>query len=112
MLAKWGFYTKFYQKIKFLRLKIMCLTVSLKKEKKIFLAFLKLLKKGAGSGAGSINQRYRSADPDPHQNVTDPQHSFLAGSAGISIILGRLILISIRVKSQIQIRSRVKIQEL
>jgi hypothetical protein len=28
----------------------------------------------SGSGAGSIRQRYGSADPDPHQNVTDPQH--------------------------------------
>jgi hypothetical protein len=25
---------------------------------------------------GSINQRYGSGDPDPHQNVTDPQHCF------------------------------------
>ncbi len=24
----------------------------------------------------SISQRYRSGDPDPHQNVTDPQHWF------------------------------------
>ena len=30
------------------------------------------LKKGVGSG--SVSQRYRSADPDPHQDVTDPQH--------------------------------------
>jgi hypothetical protein len=30
------------------------------------------LKKGVGSG--SISQRYGSWDPDPHQNVTDPQH--------------------------------------
>ena len=25
-------------------------------------------------GSGSINQKHGSADPDPHQNVTDPQH--------------------------------------
>jgi hypothetical protein len=25
-------------------------------------------------GAGSVSQRYGSADPDPYQNVTDPQH--------------------------------------
>jgi hypothetical protein len=25
-------------------------------------------------GVGSISQRYRSGDPDPHQNVTDPQN--------------------------------------
>jgi hypothetical protein len=42
-----------------------------------FLAYLKFLKKGVGSGVGSgsraMSQRYGSADPDPHQNVTDPQ---------------------------------------
>jgi hypothetical protein len=27
----------------------------------------------AGSGSGLISQRYGSADPDPYQNVTDPQ---------------------------------------
>jgi hypothetical protein len=36
------------------------------------------LKKGigsrVGSGFGSMGQRYESGDPDPHQNVTDPQH--------------------------------------
>jgi hypothetical protein len=33
---------------------------------------------GVGSGSGSISQRYGSEDtnPDPHQNVTDPQHCF------------------------------------
>ncbi len=25
-------------------------------------------------GSGSISQRHGSADPDPHQNVMDPQH--------------------------------------
>ncbi len=29
---------------------------------------------GSGVGSGSISQRYGSGDPDPHQNVTDPQH--------------------------------------
>jgi hypothetical protein len=29
---------------------------------------------GAGAGSGSISLRYGFADPDPHQNVTDPQH--------------------------------------
>jgi hypothetical protein len=28
---------------------------------------------GVGSGSGSISKRYGSGDPDPHQNVTDPQ---------------------------------------
>jgi hypothetical protein len=27
-------------------------------------------------GSGSIGVRYGSADPDPHQNITDPQHWF------------------------------------
>jgi hypothetical protein len=37
------------------------------------------MKKGVGSGvgSGSISERYGSGDPDPHQNVTDPQHCFL-----------------------------------
>ncbi len=42
------------------------------------MASLKSLKKGVrsgvGSGSGSISQRYGSGDPDPHQNVPDPQH--------------------------------------
>jgi hypothetical protein len=28
-------------------------------------------------GSGSISQRHGSADPDPHQNVMDPQHCFV-----------------------------------
>jgi hypothetical protein len=28
----------------------------------------------SGSASGSISQRHRSADPDPHQNVMDPEH--------------------------------------
>ncbi len=28
------------------------------------------------AGSGSINQRHGSADPDPHQNVMDPQYCF------------------------------------
>ncbi len=57
-------------------LKIMCLQVSYEKKKNNFFAALKSLKKGAGSGVGSrfVSQRYGFADPDPHQNVMDPQH--------------------------------------
>jgi hypothetical protein len=47
--------------------------VKLKEKKKntkkiLFFASLKIksLKKGVGSGSGSISQRYRSGDPDPH----------------------------------------------
>jgi len=45
-------------------------------KKILFLASLKSVKKGVGSGvrSGSISQRYGSGDPDPHQIVTDPQH--------------------------------------
>jgi hypothetical protein len=28
----------------------------------------------AGSGSGSISQRHGYPDPDPHQNVMDPEH--------------------------------------
>jgi hypothetical protein len=27
---------------------------------------------GPGSESGSISERHRSADPDPHQNIMDP----------------------------------------
>jgi hypothetical protein len=35
---------------------------------------------GSGSyfGSRSISQRHGSADPDPHQNVMDPQHWLLS----------------------------------
>ncbi len=36
-------------------------------------------------GSGSISQRYGSWDPDPHQNVMDPQHCYITGP----ITLGR-----------------------
>jgi len=29
---------------------------------------------GSGVGVGFVSQRYGSADPDPYQNVMDPQH--------------------------------------
>jgi hypothetical protein len=54
MLAKKDFNSKVQQKIKFLRLKIMCLRVSIRKKYGIFLASLKSLKKGVrirGSGS-------------------------------------------------------------
>ncbi len=43
-------------------------------EKKIFffLASGRSLTKRAGSG--SVSQRYGSPDPDPYQNITDPEH--------------------------------------
>ncbi len=43
-----------------------------------FFASLKSLKTGVGSGVGAgswcVSQRYKSTDPNPHQNATDPQH--------------------------------------
>ena len=35
------------------------------------------LTKIARSGSGSVSQRYGFANPDPYQNVTDPQHWIL-----------------------------------
>jgi hypothetical protein len=43
-------------------------------KKIIFFASFKFLKKVVGSGSGSISQKFGSPDPDPHQNVRDPQH--------------------------------------
>jgi hypothetical protein len=37
---------------------------------------------GSESGSGSISQRHGSADPDPPQNVMDPQHWFLIKGLG------------------------------
>jgi hypothetical protein len=58
----------------------MYLRVSYKKKLRKKFASFKSLKKrvgsgvGSGPGSGSISQRYGSADSDPHQHVTDPQH--------------------------------------
>ncbi len=35
---------------------------------------MKIEESGSASGSGSISQRHGSVDPDPHQNVMDPQH--------------------------------------
>jgi hypothetical protein len=34
----------------------------------------KIAGSGSKSGSGSISQRHGSANPDPHQNVMDPEH--------------------------------------
>ncbi len=39
-------------------------------------------KANSGSAFGSINQKHGSADPDPHQNVMDPEHLFFGGAGG------------------------------
>ncbi len=43
-----------------------------------FFGIVKVNEKIAGSGSRSISQRHGSAgpDPDPHQNVMDPEHCF------------------------------------
>ncbi len=50
------------------------------KKKSFLLASWKSMAKiagsGSASGSGSISQRHGSADPDPHQNVMDPEHCF------------------------------------
>jgi hypothetical protein len=47
-------------------------------KKKIFCILKIALKKGVGSGSTRQSYRtgmeYGSEDPDPHQNVTNPQH--------------------------------------
>ncbi len=40
---------------------------------------------GSGVGSGSISQRYGSWDPDPHQNVTDPQHCLNPGWVQVTL---------------------------
>jgi hypothetical protein len=51
---------------------------SKKMDKKVFYVdVLKVTDERAGSGAGSDSKRYGSADPDPYQNVTDPEHCIL-----------------------------------
>jgi hypothetical protein len=46
--------------------------ISLKNE--ILVAVLKVTNENSRSGSGRVSQRHGSADPDRHQNVTDPQH--------------------------------------
>jgi hypothetical protein len=82
---------------------MICLWKSYRKkyeEKKYFfgIQFLKIneessrIRGGGLSGVGSrsISQRYGSGDPDPHQNVTDPQHCFLK-STKTEILLDRFL---------------------
>jgi hypothetical protein len=64
----------------------MCLRVIYKKKSEIFFASLNSLKKGVGSG--SISKKYGSEDPDPHQNVTDPQRPTLVRGADPRIRIG------------------------
>jgi hypothetical protein len=38
------------------------------------------------AGSGSISQRHGSADPDPLQNVMDPQHCLLLTKCDVCIL--------------------------
>jgi hypothetical protein len=56
----------------------MCLRVSYKKKNmKFCFSYLKSLKNGVGPELYlDLDPLVRGANPDPHQNVTDPQHCF------------------------------------
>ncbi len=71
------------------------------RKKYFFYASLKSVKEEVGSGfvSGSISQRYGSRDPNPHQNVMDPQQgentavlhgleNFLFGHAAHQVVIG------------------------
>ncbi len=45
-----------------------------KSKKRFLVAIFKVTDKIAGPKSGSVSQKYGSADPDPDQNVSDPQH--------------------------------------
>jgi hypothetical protein len=44
---------------------------------------MKIEGSGSTSGSGSISQRHGSVDPDPQQNVMDPQQWMLRRSLGL-----------------------------
>jgi hypothetical protein len=48
------------------------IVLSKKTGKKIFLVGVLMVTDKSGAGSGC--QRYGSTDPDPYQNVTDPEH--------------------------------------
>ncbi len=83
----------------------MCLRVSYEKHV-IFLHPKSHWRKESESGARSVSQRYGSADPDPHQNVTDPQHwllhfkSFLLRSTHAQLFVQLLRTRHFRITSQ------------
>jgi hypothetical protein len=41
---------------------------------------------GSVFASGSISQRHGSADPDPHQNVMDPQHWLCRSGTYINVL--------------------------
>jgi hypothetical protein len=73
---------------------MMCLSASSKKKIGIFFCILKINEERSrtgvrsGSGAGFFSKSYGSGDPDPQQNVTDPQHCLHDKAvAGILIVV-------------------------
>ncbi len=57
----------------------------------------------AGSGSGSISRRHGSADPDPYQNVTDPQYCITGTGKHLHTATIRYTLIfSSRTRSKIE----------
>ncbi len=63
---------------------------------------------GVGSGAGFISQKYGSADPDPHQNVTDVQHWFYRSYR--SCFDGRLIVEHVQRVRDVQVQTLFRSQ--
>ncbi len=59
----------------------MCLQEIISKILFLFLSgVLKVIDNWAGSGSGFVSQIYGSADADPYQNVTDPDHCYSISS--------------------------------
>jgi hypothetical protein len=52
-------------------------------------SMMKIEGTASGSESGSISQRHGSVDPDPHKNVMDPQHWFLAFTFSKLVISNR-----------------------
>jgi hypothetical protein len=75
----------------------------------------------AGSGSVSISQRHGSADPDPYQNVMDPQNCLDLWTLiqepsrltqklpRLTLKLWRLALQPWRVRIYIEVRNRIRI---
>jgi hypothetical protein len=52
----------------------------------------KIAGSGSESGSGSISQRHGFPDPDPHQNVVDPEHWFFVGVLEVSDENSRILI--------------------
>jgi len=54
----------------------------------------------AGSGSGYISQKHGSADPDPHQNVMDPQHCCSHCELTVNYCISNPVQVRFRIKEQ------------